>query len=132
MCLCVRACVCSRDRVRVYGVPPGAERRMLATNIFRKLEGKWVLVHHHASQATVRSNSIEDLLGGASGARVIRIDGSTQGDGHLLRRVGGLRAGRLETTAAGSRRSPRRDHRLACCGSETLRINGGTLISKGS
>ena len=67
--------------VYVYGVPPGAERRMLATNIFRKLEGKWVLVHHHASQATVRSNSIEDLLGGASGARVIRIDGSTLGDG---------------------------------------------------
>ena len=56
--------------------PSGAERRMLATNIYRKLEGRWVLVHHHASQAMVRGNSIEDLLGGASSARVIRIDGS--------------------------------------------------------
>eukprot|EP00802_Teleaulax_amphioxeia_P010541 Tamp_10569.p1 GENE.Tamp_10569~~Tamp_10569.p1 ORF type:complete len:460 (+),score=141.09 Tamp_10569:183-1562(+) len=56
--------------------PSGAERRMLATNIYRKLEGNWVLVHHHASQAMVRGNSIEDLLGGASSARVIRIDGS--------------------------------------------------------
>jgi len=62
--------------------PSGAERRMLATNIYRKLEGRWVLVHHHASQATVRGNSIEDLLAGAgaSGTRVIRIDGSSVTD----------------------------------------------------
>ena len=57
--------------------PSGAERRMLATNIFRKLQGRWVLVHHHASQAMVRGNSIEELLGSASGTRVIRIDGTT-------------------------------------------------------
>ena len=42
----------------------------------QEIEGNWVLVHHHASQAMVRGNSIEDLLGGASSARVIRIDGS--------------------------------------------------------
>lgn len=66
--------------------PSGAERRMLATNIYRKLEGRWVLVHHHASQAMVRGRSIEDILGGASGTRVIRIDGSTLsgGDGMSL------------------------------------------------
>jgi len=62
--------------------PSGAERRMLATNIYRKLQGRWVLVHHHASQATVRGNSIEDLLAGAGapGTRVIRIDGSSVSD----------------------------------------------------
>ena len=64
--------------------PSGAERRMLATNIFRKLEGRWVLVHHHASQATRLGggNSIEDLLSGSSGlsgTRVIRIDGRDLG-----------------------------------------------------
>jgi len=64
---------------------PGAERRMLATNVFRKFGGRWYLVHHHASQASVRPASIEDLLqGNSGGARVIRIDGSSlrEGDGH--------------------------------------------------
>mmetsp|Transcript_41310 Transcript_41310/g.129927 ORF Transcript_41310/g.129927 Transcript_41310/m.129927 type:complete len:377 (+) Transcript_41310:169-1299(+) len=64
---------------------PGTERRMLATNVFRKLGGRWYLVHHHASQASVRPASIEDLLqGNSGGARVIRFDASSlrEGDGH--------------------------------------------------
>mmetsp|Transcript_19746 Transcript_19746/g.40287 ORF Transcript_19746/g.40287 Transcript_19746/m.40287 type:complete len:470 (-) Transcript_19746:86-1495(-) len=61
---------------------PGVERRMLATNVFRKYGEQWLLVHHHASQATVRPAGIEDLLQGASGAtRVIRIDGSSLSQG---------------------------------------------------
>jgi hypothetical protein len=43
-----------------------------------------VLVHHHASQVMVRGTSIEDILGGASGTRVIRIDGSTLSGGDGL------------------------------------------------
>ena len=58
---------------------------MLATNVFRKYSGKWFLVHHHASQASVRSSGIDDLLQGpASGAKgIIRIDGTmSQGSGN--------------------------------------------------
>lgn len=63
---------------------PGVERRMLATNVFRKYGDEWLLVHHHASQAATRPASIEDLLQGASGdarARVIRIDGTSLSQG---------------------------------------------------
>jgi len=62
---------------------PGAERRMLATNVFRKYNSAWFLVHHHASQAFSRasnSNPLDDLLNAPSSARgVIRIDGTMSG-----------------------------------------------------
>eukprot|EP00283_Hemiselmis_rufescens_P009501 CAMPEP_0173433090 /NCGR_PEP_ID=MMETSP1357-20121228/10669_1 /TAXON_ID=77926 /ORGANISM="Hemiselmis rufescens, Strain PCC563" /LENGTH=236 /DNA_ID=CAMNT_0014397769 /DNA_START=24 /DNA_END=731 /DNA_ORIENTATION=- len=62
---------------------PGASRKMLATNIFRKYGGRWFLVHHHASQAAVRATggSIEELLQGNTGGQVIRIDGNLGEDG---------------------------------------------------